>query len=271
MAGARSDKKVAYFEKLQHLVANYGKILIVEADNVGSRQMAEIRLALRGKAVVLMGKNTMIRTCLRGVVDQHPELKELLPLIKLNIGLIFCIADAAEVRSIVLQNRVPAPARQGALAPNDVVVPAGPTGLDPSQTSFFQALSVSTKIVKGQIEILNDVPLISTGDRVSASHAALLQKLNIRPFSYGLAVTTIYDNGTTYASSVLDITDEDILSKFRSGAANVAALSRIVGLPNEASIIHILMEGIKCCMAACLETDFTFPEMEKVKAALTAA
>ena len=37
---------------------------------------------------------------------------------------------------VVLQ--VGAPARVGLVAPVDVVVPPGNTGLDPSQTSFFQ-------------------------------------------------------------------------------------------------------------------------------------
>lgn len=77
-----------------------------------------------------------------------------------------------------------------------MTVPAGPTGLDPSQTSFFQALSIPTKIQKGQIEIVSDVPLIKPGDKVTASQAALLQKLNIRPFNYGLKVENVYDNGT---------------------------------------------------------------------------
>lgn len=268
MVGARSEKKVAYFERLRNLVDNYQKILIVHANHVGSRQMAEVRLALRGKAFILMGKNTMIRTCLRSMEDEHPQIKELLPLVRDNIGLVFCINDAAEVRKIIISNKVPAPAKQGAIAPCDVVVQSGPTGLDPSQTNFFQALSVSTKIVKAQIEIQSSVNLIRKGDKVTAGQSALLQKLNIKPFSYGLEVLSIYDDGSVYDSSVLDITDEDIIAKFKSATQNVAAFSREVGLPNQVSAVHILMEGIKNCMAAVLESDFTFPEVEPVKAAL---
>jgi large subunit ribosomal protein LP0 len=49
-------EKNAYFEKLIKLIDEYPKIFIVGCDNVGSAQMAKIRHALRGKAVVLMGK-----------------------------------------------------------------------------------------------------------------------------------------------------------------------------------------------------------------------
>lgn len=260
-----SPKKVAYFEKLRGLCESYSKVLVVHADHVGSRQMADIRQALRGKAVLLMGKNTMIRTAIRGFSANMSQLEALIPCIKENIGLIFCIGDPSEIRKVVLQNRIPAPARQGVVAPCDVVVPAGPTGLDPGQTSFFQALGIATKLTKGQIEILADVNLLAAGEKVTASQSTLLQKLNIKPFSYGLEVRQIYDDGSVYNASVLDITNEDIVKKFMSGVQNVAALSRQIGLPNQASIVHSILEAFKMCVASVLESDFVFPEMERIK------
>lgn len=78
--------------------------------------------------------------------------------------------------------KVGAAARVGTIAPNDVHVPAGVTGMDPSQTSFFQALGIATKINKGTIEIVSDVHLIKTGDKVGPSQATLLVKLGVKPF-----------------------------------------------------------------------------------------
>lgn len=42
-------------------------------------------------------------------------------------------------------------ARVGTVSPIDLVIPPGPTGMDPSQISFFHALQISTKIQKAQI------------------------------------------------------------------------------------------------------------------------
>jgi len=154
------QKKAAYFERIISLIQAYPRLLIVNADNVGSRQMSQIRFALRGKGVVLMGKNTMIRTALRQNVNEIQQLEKLIPFVKLNIGFVFCIADPSEVREIILKNKVPAPARQGVLAPVDVIIPAGPTGMDLSCVSFFQALGITTKCVKAQVEIQNEVHLI---------------------------------------------------------------------------------------------------------------
>ncbi|OEH74043.1 ribosomal protein rpp0 [Cyclospora cayetanensis] len=252
----RAANRRGYFSRLFKLLSEYPRLLIVSADHVGSKQMAGIRVALRGKAQVLMGKNTMIRTALRTKLGEMPQLAALLPLIKLNIGFVFCGVEPAEVRDIIGEHKVPAPARQGVFAPVDVFIPAGPTGMDPGSTSFFQALGISTKIVKGQIEIQNQVHLIKQGDKVSASAATLLHKLNIKPFEYGLKVEHIYDNGSVYSASVLDITDETILTAFRSGVSSLAAFSRELALPTAASAPHSIIEGFKYCAALCLDTDF---------------
>ena len=78
----------------------------------------------------------------------------LLPFIKGNVGLVFTKNDLTEVRDKIVNNKVAAPAKAGAIAPLDVVLPGQNTGLGPEKTSFFQALAIPTKITKGTIEIL---------------------------------------------------------------------------------------------------------------------
>ncbi|KAK1442141.1 large ribosomal subunit protein uL10 [Babesia gibsoni] len=266
MAGmTKQEKKKAYFQRLTHLVKTYPQILIVSVDNVGSRQMASIRHSLRGKAEILMGKNTMIRMVLNTSFPESEDVKRLLSCVRLNVGFVFCMTDPFEIRKIILENRVPAPARQGVIAPCDVFISAGATGMDPSQTSFFQALGISTKIVKGQIEIQNDVHLIKVNDKVTASSATLLQKLNIRPFSYGLKIEKLYDNGHLVEASALDITEEDIINIVKVGVANVNGMSLALGFPTPLSINHSLLAAFKNCVSLALGTDTTFKEMQGIK------
>lgn len=262
---SKQEKKKLYFDKLTHLVKTHPKILIVSVDHVGSKQMATVRHSLRGLATILMGKNTMIRTALHKNFEDSPEIEKIAQCMKLNTGFVFCEADPLEVRDVILQNKVPAPARQGVIAPSDVFIQAGSTGLDPSQTSFFQALGISTKIVKGQIEIQNEVHLIKKDDKVTASGATLLQKLNIKPFSYGLKVEKIYDSGALSDASVLDVTDEDIFSCMKLGVSYVNALSRQIGFPTSLSVDHTLIEAFKNCAALALDSDYVFPEIKTLK------
>lgn len=260
-----SERKVEFCDRLKSYFNDHKSILVVHADHVGSNQLQKIRIELRGKALILMGKNTMIRRVIREVMVQNPKLEALLPHVQSNIGLIFTNHDLKEVRDIILANQLPAAARAGAVAPVDVFIPAGPTGCDPGQTSFFQALNIPTKIVKGNIEITNVVHLIKKGEKVGNSEVALLNKLNIRPFSYGLVVTQIYDDGSTYSSEVLDLTESMLLQKFSAGVAAVAALSLQVGYPTLASIPHSIAAAFKSCLAVAVETDYDFKQATKFK------
>eukprot|EP00389_Voromonas_pontica_P015748 GDKH01024579.1.p2 GENE.GDKH01024579.1~~GDKH01024579.1.p2 ORF type:complete len:311 (+),score=126.17 GDKH01024579.1:116-1048(+) len=262
---SKKEKKQVYFQKLTELVTKYPNILLVNGDNVGSKHFANIRYQLRGRAIILFGKNTMIRTCLRALVEEHPQLESLIDIVKLNVGFIFCIDDPSVIRKHVEADRKAASAKQGAFAPCDVKIPAGPSGLDPAQTSFFQALGIPTKITKGTIEIINEVHLIKEGNRVAASQAALLQKLGIKPFEYGLVVTHVYDNGSCYPASVLDITDDVLRQKFAAGLKNVACMSLGLGIPTQASMPHLLVRAYKNCVSLCLEGKYAFPQMQKIR------
>lgn len=264
----REDKtawKSNYFLRLVQLLDEYPKCFIVGVDNVGSKQMQTIRVSLRKHAVLLMGKNTMIRKAIRGHLDNNPALERLLPHIKGNVGFVFTKEDLTEVREKIIDNKVKAPARAGALAPLDVMIPAQNTGLGPEKTSFFQALQIPTKISKGTIEILNEIHLIKKDDRVGASEATLLNMLNISPFSYGLKILQVYDSGTVFSPEILDITPEDLRSAFVEGVRNVASVSLAIGYPTVASAPHSIVNGLKNLIAIALETDITFKEAEMAK------
>lgn len=258
-------KKNKYFEKFLSLVATHDKILLVGSDNVGSAHLQNIRKSLRGNASILMGKNTMIRRCIRDNLEKHPDLEALLPHIKGNVGLVFTNDDAVSVRDKLLENRVGAPAKTGSIAPNDVTVPKGPTGLEPTQTSFLQALNIASKINKGQIEIINDVELLKVGDKVGSSEAALLQKLGIKPFSYGLSVETVYDNGSVYAAEVLDLSANDIISHFLGGVQQIAALGLEIGYPTIASLPHSFANALLNIVGVSLGTEYTIDAVKPIK------
>ncbi|CAD5184144.1 unnamed protein product [Musa acuminata subsp. malaccensis] len=193
---SKAEKKVVYDKKLCALLDEYSKVLIAGADNTRN-------------------KNSL----------------NLLPLLVGNVGLIFTKGDLKEVSEEVAKYKVGAPARVGLVAPIDVVVPPGNTGLDPSQTSFFQVLNIPTKINKGTVEIITPVELIRKGDKVGSSEAALLAKLGIRPFSYGLVILSVYDNGSVFSPE----------------------------LP------VMFINAYKNVLAVAIATEYTFPQAEKVK------
>ncbi|EEH19111.1 60S acidic ribosomal protein P0 [Paracoccidioides brasiliensis Pb03] len=263
--GGKTASKTQYFEKLKGLLDEHRSILIVNVDNVSSQQMHEIRHSLRGEAVVLMGKNTMVRRAIKGFVADNPEYERLLPHVKGNVGFIFTNADLNEVRQKVVSNRIAAPARAGAIAPLDVYVPAGNTGMEPGKTSFFQALGVPTKIARGTIEITTDLKLVEAGSKVGASEATLLNMLNISPFTYGMTVAQIYDEGQTFSPEVLDVSEEQLLAKLQSAIRTITAISLATNLPTLPSVMHSLVNSYKNLIAIALETEYGWSEVETLK------
>ncbi|KAI9183268.1 ribosomal protein P0 (A0) (L10E) [Blastocladiella emersonii ATCC 22665] len=263
--GDARSKKAIWVNKLESNLKEYKSIFIVNVDNVGSNQMHSVRRKLRGEAEVLMGKNTMVRRALRVLIAEEPAYEKILPHIKGNVGFIFTNEDLKTLRDRIVEDRVRAPAKSGALAPLDVTVPAGNTGMEPGKTSFFQALGIPTKITKGTVEITSDFPLIKAGSKVGPSEATLLNMMNISPFTYGLSVVQVFNEGNIFHPSVLDVDDETLIGHLLAGIREVAAVSLAIGVPTVASVPHSLVNGYKNVLAIALATELSFPLADAVK------
>jgi large subunit ribosomal protein LP0 len=126
-------------------------------------------------------------------------------------------------------------------------------------------LNIPTKINKGTVEIITPVELIKKGDKVGSSEAALLAKLGIRPFSYGLVVLSVYDNGSVFSPEVLDLTEDDLVAKFAIGVSMVTSLSLAISYPTLAAAPHMFVNAYKNVLAFAVATEYSFPEADKVK------
>jgi len=277
--GKKLERKNAYMAKLIDLIESCVLALIVDVDHVGSKQMQHIRGALRGKATVLMGKNTMIRTAIRkrmealtsessGEEDSDVTAghQAILENVNGNMGFIFCHSAGAmqTARDTLNEFVVPAAARAGVVAPKDVFIPAGPTNLEPSQTSFFQAMNIPTKIVKGSIEVTQDFRVVTAGERVALSAQALLTKLGVRPFEYGMKVRQVYQDKCVFDAAVLDINDSVLVTKFMKGVSNVAAFGREIGIPTEAGLPHMICSAFKNIISVVADLDVDMSGSEKL-------
>ena len=216
-------------------------------------------------------------------MNDAPDYERILPFVKGNVGFVFTNADLKTIRESpcvdsptevlliqgsgdkILANKVAAPARAGAVAPADVFVPAGNTGMEPGKTSFFQALGVPTKIARGTIEITSDLKLVEAGSKVGASEATLLNMLNISPFTYGMGISQVYDQGNTFPPHVLDIEESQLLKTFSSAITTIACISLAANFPTLPSVIHSVVNGYKKVLAVAVETEYSWPEIEELK------
>ena len=291
MGAVKGDKKKkqTFFNRVYSIFEKYNRALLVTCDNISAKQIHKCRKELREHdSLMLMGKNTLIKAALLKRISEPqpnepdyqerkatwkplPKMEPLMKLLRGNLGVIFTNQDLTEIKDVVDRHAREAPAKVGAPAQCDVWIRAGPTGLDPKQTGFFQNLQIPTKIVKTQIEISADKQIISAGEKVGTNEAALLQKLGINPFSYKLKVAHVFDSGHVYDPAVLDIKADAILAAFKRAAAHAASISLAAGIPTQASAPHSIMRAFKNLVAVTYETGFTFEAAERAKSASASA
>lgn len=137
--------------------------------------------------------------------------------------------------------------------------------MEPGKTSFFQALGVPTKIARGTIEIVSDVKVCEAGGKVGASEATLLNMLNISPFTYGMGISQIYDNGQTFESSVLDIEESQLLKAFTSAITTIAAISLAANFPTLPSVMHSVVNSYKNAISVAIEIDYEWDAIHELK------
>lgn len=256
------QRKARYVVTLREYLNEFKNILIIQVDNIGSNQLQQVRMILRETgSKMLMGKNTVIRKVISDMIPEKPELANLLAVIEGNMGFVFTNeSDIKAMRDALVSQKTPAAAKSNQFAPSDVIVPKGITALDPGNTNFFQALDIGTKITKGSIEILSNVNLCRKGERISASAVALLSKLGIKPFFFGIQVPNVSEGGSVYSSAVLDMTEQDLANKMMNGIRKVAALSLATGYPTLASVPHSIANAFKKIIAICIETAYDCEE-----------
>merc|ERR1719458_1619183 len=78
----------------------------------------------------------------------------------------------------------------------------------------------------------------------------------------------VYQDASVFDAAVLDIGEAVLIQKFMAGIANMAAFSRELGIPTEAGLPHMLGNAFKNIAALVADLDFTFKEVESVKAFL---
>jgi large subunit ribosomal protein LP0 len=137
--------------------------------------------------------------------------------------------------------------------------------MEPGKTSFFQALGVPTKIARGTIEITTDLKLVEAGSKVGASEATLLNMLNISPFTYGMGISQVYDQGNTFPPDVLDIEESQLLKTFSSAITTIACISLAANFPTLPSVMHSIVNSYKKVLSVAVSTEYSWEGIEELK------
>lgn len=187
------ERKVKIAKELKELIEKKRTILLASIKNIPAFQFQKIVKKLRGKAIVKVPKK---RIAFKAIDEcDEEEIKKLKKQMNEGFALLFSDLDGFELALELLKSKTPVKAKAGQVAPEDIIVEAGPTNLPPGPAiSELGAVGLQVQIEKGKITIKEPKTIVKKGETISQAAAEVMAKLDIKPFQIGFVPLAIFDN-----------------------------------------------------------------------------
>jgi large subunit ribosomal protein L10 len=245
------------FDDLTELLEKYSVIAVADLQKVRSSQIQEIRKKLRGKADLIVAKNTILRKAAEKAARSRENVDRFAQSLTGSKVLIFTQMNPFELIIFLNKNKVRVPAKGGDIATSDIMVPAGNTGLQPGPViSEFNEAKVQTRIEGGSIFVAKDTVVVRKDEVIPVKIASLLSKLGMKPTEAGLSLSNAYDNGSLLGPNDL-VFDLDKMRADISSAARLAfgvAVEANIMLPQTAPMI--ISKAYRQAIAVSVEAEF---------------
>ncbi len=187
------EKKKKEVSELSKLLQEKKTLLVVSIKNIPGSQFQEIVKKLRGKAIVKVPKKNLIFKVIES--SKEEGIKKIKESIVSDFALLFSDLDSFELAIDLVRKKSPSKAKAGQIAPDDIEIPAGPTELVPGPAiSELGALGIQIQIEGGKITIKSPKIVAKKGEKISPGAAAMMSKLDIKPFSIGFIPISAFDN-----------------------------------------------------------------------------
>jgi large subunit ribosomal protein L10 len=193
--------------RVKRLVANMKKktVMVISIKGLPSAQFQDIKKKLRSRAKVQVVKKSLVNFALDhcGIKELH----DLVPYVEDSTAMLFSDDDAFVISGILSEEKSPAKAKVGMIAPFDIEVKAGPTELLPGpDISALSAVGLAPKVENGKISVMKDKVILKEGEEVTEAVAAIMAKLDIIPFEVGVTPVAAFDGDEkkVYTDIVID-------------------------------------------------------------------
>ncbi|RLI95374.1 MAG: 50S ribosomal protein L10 [Candidatus Altiarchaeales archaeon] len=252
--------KIKEVEELENRIKNAKVIGLVKISGIPSRQFQKIRMKLKNKATIRVTKNSLMRRAL-----EKANMKNLCDYIEGSMGLIFTELDPFKLNKILEESRESAPAKNGDIAPDDIIVPKGETSLPPGPIiGELQNAGIKAKIDSGKIVVMEDSVLVKKGERIPRNIASVLTRLGIEPMEIGLELSAVYDNGIIYTSDILHIDIDKTIKNLQNAYLNAFNLSLNSGIYNKTVIKVMLSRAFTECVNLSINANIFNKESIKI-------
>ncbi|MFB6101118.1 MAG: 50S ribosomal protein L10 [Haloplanus sp.] len=210
-------------DELVDFIESYASVGIVGVAGIPSRQLQNMRRDLHGSAEVRMSRNTLVRRALDEVDEGYEQLSDF---VSGQVALIGTNDNPFGLYQQLEASKTPAPINAGEVAPNDIVIPEGDTGIDPGPfVGELQQVGAEARIMEGSIKVTADSTVLEAGEEVSDELANVLGELGIEPKEVGLDLRSVYSEGVLFEPEELAIDVDEYRADVESAAAGARNLS----------------------------------------------
>ena len=215
-----SDFKKKTVNDIVKLSKEYPIVGVVNMENLPAPQLQAMRAELRGKVSLFMTKKTIMKVALEKIKNDKKGIEEIEKYFVGMPALIFTKDSPFRLARILRKSKTPAPAKAGQIAPNDIIVPKGPTPFAPGPViSELSSAGLKVGVEGGKVAVKEDTVVAKKGEKVTGKVAEVLTRLGIKPMEVGLGLMVAYENGTLYKKEILDVDEQQYISN-----VNLAAL-----------------------------------------------
>ena len=227
--------------ELKSLIDKYDVIGIVDLLNFPAKQLQVMRKSLLNKAVIRMSKKNLIDLALEDCNASKNNIVDLSEHMEGQVAVIATEMNPFKLYKILEDSKTSAPAKPGAIATDDIVIPEGDTGFEPGPfLGELQQVGIPAKIDKGKIVVSKETVLVEAGEEVSAAVASTLSRMDINPMEVGIDLRAVYEEEAIYTSEVLAIDEEQTLADVQNAFRNAFNLSVNAAIPTEETISTII-------------------------------
>jgi len=233
-------------EELAKLIKSHPVVALVDVAGVPAYPLSKMRDNLRGKALLRVSRNTLIKLALERAAEElnRPDLKKLIDHVQGGAGILVTEMNPFKLYKLLEKSKTPAPAKPGVPVPKDVVIPAGPTSIAPGPlVGEMQALGIPARIEKGKVSIQKDYTVLKAGEVITEQLARILNALGIEPLEAGLNLLAAYEDGIVYTPSVLAVDEEEYINMIQRAYTQAFNLSVNTAYPTKQTIEAIIQKA----------------------------
>ncbi|HLC58776.1 MAG TPA: 50S ribosomal protein L10 [Candidatus Nanoarchaeia archaeon] len=232
-----ADYKKGEVDRLVSTIQKYKVIAIADMTNMPALQLQKMRSTLRNSVLITMSKGRLIKLSIDKLQSKIQGIEELKNYIRGMPALLLTNDSPFKLANVLRKSKSSAPAKGGQTAPNDIVVPAGPTAFPPGPImGEIGAIGIKCSVVDGKIAIKEDKVVVKEGQIILPEVAKLLTRLGIEPMEIGINLLAAYEKGIIYNKQVLTIDEKEYLSNIKLAYQSTFNLAFNIAFPTKENI-----------------------------------